>query len=349
MSLLMQLSADSREDVVSVVALPIGAAYRLRYSEESVSPQVRSLVDSDQIAGNQVVLAFVSGIGGGKPFFLPIRHAEVKSAERLGPLFVVEIQLAGFADLMPWPDSLSTLIQASREVIGQLTMNRGAGHYPVTAVFPTMPGEVTHDLQRGWYEVVRRLTTHPDLGTIYLLCIDSIETTDGAPSELDPDGRVQVVEGTSIRIIATYYSAASPADEGIELTCATGADLSVVSGAAQKVDRRHDAVEIVIQVGARPVKSLSTVTISVGCFGNPSVLPAAIVTAPVRIVRSKLRRVLSWGLWTIGSAVGTLINLPEVGLSWPFKVAATVAGMAVGVLSREVARPGGSASGTPDR
>ena len=75
-------------------------------------------------------------------------------------------------------------------------------------------------------------------------------------------------EGTSLQIVATYYGASSPAGVGFELTCATGADLNLVSGAPQAADRRHDAVKLLIQVADRATKSLSTITVSLGCVGS---------------------------------------------------------------------------------
>jgi hypothetical protein len=338
MSVLVQLCAGSREDIVSVLGLPQGAVHRLRFSEESVSPQVRSLVDTDQIAGTEVVIAFVSDPAGGEPFVLPLRYAEVRGVERLGPLFVIEIQLAGFADLVRWPDSLSALVTVGRDTVSQLTMNKGAGYYPVTSIFPAMPAEVTGDLRQGWYEVARRTAIHPSFGGMYLLCIDSIETADGVPAELDSDGRVRVLEGTSLQLVATYYAASSPAGVGFEFTCAAGAHLNLVSGAPQAVDRRHDAVELLIQVADRAANSLSTITVGLGSVGNGSTAGPAVVKLPVLIVRSRLRRVLSWSLWILGSAAATLINSPDVEIPWPFKVAVTVVGIGLGVLSRAVVR-----------
>jgi hypothetical protein len=190
-----------------------------------------------------------------------------------------------------------------------------------------MPEETVDDLPQAWREVSRRLAAHPTYQSSYLLRVDQVETERGSSVPFNADGRLEVVDGESLRIVASHYAASYSSDSGVKLTCcADGTNLSVASDAAYEVAHRYDSVEFWLHVTAQTFDVLSHITVRLASEATASLAIPAAVSIPVVVRRSVSRAMLRWIVAAAGALMAALPNVTDFGLPWPFKVGAFAAG-----------------------
>lgn len=341
MERLLLLLEDGRchaEDVLTSLAAPTGAIAHVGYEEKRVALPLQRGVAANRVEGFPVVLGFCADIASEAPFILPIRNAFVVKAEHRGGLYSFKLRLGGYVNLEQYPRSLPKLVISSRDMVGQLTTNDTGTFYPATSSCPLMPTEVLDDVPRGWLEVARRLAEHRVFDHLYLLRVDPIEIGDGATLPFNGDGRIEVVDGQSLHLVASFYSGRPLPDGGFKLSCTTDETcLRMASDQMCDVALQHHSVEFELQVTAQVGEQQSHITISLAPSATATV-PAK-VRIPVIVRRSRSRTFLRWITGTSGAALAGLANIPDLGLPVPLKVVADVIGAGLLVLGSVVLGP----------
>ncbi|MGW1340791.1 hypothetical protein ACWCOV_07020 [Kribbella sp. NPDC002412] len=311
MKSLLLLSSDRRlryaEDIQTVLAAPAGAVVQLRYLEKFVTPTVRRAVPSHQAEGLTAVVGFV---GSAEPFLLPIRYATVAKAEYVADMIIFKLRVGGYVNLQQYPRSRADLVAMSRHLIGQLETDQAGVFYPATSNFPQLPEEVTDDVPERWLAAARRLAVHPTFEKSYFLRVAPVETQRGKALAFDEAGRMQAVDGQSLRLVTNIWSDHYDPEAEFTLTCTPdGTNLRPASNEVYRVALKYDVVEFWQFLTAQSFDTFSRVTIRLASEkAAPQTIPA-LVELPLVVSRSRSRM---FRRWTAASAGAVLVALPAI-------------------------------------
>lgn len=335
MKSLLLLSSDDRrryaEDVQTALALPVGAPLQFRYREQLVTPTLQRAVPSHQAEGLPAILGFI-GHDRTVPFVLPVRYATVAKAEYVADMFIFKLRLGGYVNMQPFPLSKSELEAKSRELISQLDANGSGRFYPASSDFPQMPEEVTDDIPDRWLATARRLALHPTFANSYFLRVAPVETQHGKELEFGPDGRIEAVDGQSLRIVTNLFSEQYAPDADFKLTCAADdANLRVASDDVYQVSLRYDSVEFWLHSAPQTYDTYSRVKISLASEKAGALTMPANVPLDLVIRRSKSR---TFRRWIAASAGAVLVALPAIlGPGSPIQMRIAAALVGAGLLA----------------
>jgi hypothetical protein len=311
---LLLLSSDNRrryaEDVQTILALPRGATVQFRYRERWLTPSLQRAVATHEVVGLPAVLGFVADSSGENPFILPVRHATVAEAVVVADMFVFKLRVGGYANLEQFPHSFEEIVDWSRPVVSQLTMNETGFFHPATASFPPMPEEVFDDVPERWLATARRLAVHPTFRDSYFLRVEPVETRAHKQLAFDRDGRLATVDNDSLRIRTHIFSEQYHPDAEYKLICSTdGTNMRVASDEVYVVALRYDQVEFWLHPPGQNYDTFSRVRISLASEKSSAATIAANVQLQLVVRRSK-SRVL--GRWAVASVGAVLVAMPTI-------------------------------------
>jgi hypothetical protein len=327
------LSSDVRrryaEDILTALALPRGALVRFRYDAEYVASGLQQRIADHSIINEQCLIGFVSGIesadisdaNSSRCFFLPVRLAEIVSAEPVADFFVLQLRVHRYPNLGDWPLTKSTeLFNEGRKFISRLIESNGE-YRPATTRFPDPRVNDDGDQDQLWLGVVRRLASHPTFANSYFLRVEPPRFKRAPEPVFDQAGRLSLTDRQSARLQTTIYSKGYSDTNRIVLSCSTdGRFLRVSSNDKYDVALRYDSVEFWLQPSAANFDALAHVTLALGVTDPDATDDISLTThvqLPVFVRRSRstlLLRVMS-------SSVGAfLVALPAIlGPEFPVK------------------------------
>ncbi|MEV0797101.1 hypothetical protein AB0I34_05400 [Kribbella sp. NPDC050281] len=335
MKRLLLLSSDDRaryaEDVQTALALPAGAPLQFRYRERWVTPTLQRAVPSGQAGGLPAIVGFV-GSDKSRPFLLPIRYATVARAEYVADMFIFKLRLGGYVNMQPFPLSQPDLMAKSRELISQLESNGKGRFYPASSNFPQMPEEVSDDVPDRWLATARRLALHPTFANSYFLRVAPVETQHGKELRFGSDGRIEAIDGQSLRIVTNLFGEQYAPDAEFKLTCsADDANLRVASDDLYQVSLRYDSVEFWLHSAPQSYDTYSRVKISLASEKAAAVTIPANVPLDLVMRRSKSR---TFRRWIAASAGAVLVALPAIlGPGSPIQMRIAAALVGAGLLA----------------
>ncbi|WP_405066134.1 hypothetical protein OG558_30820 [Kribbella sp. NBC_01510] len=336
MESLLLLSSDGRrryaEDVQTVLAAPHGAVVQFRYPLRWVAPPLRRAVLSRKANSLPAVLGFHSTVTDSEPFVLPIRHATVAMADYIADWFVFQLRVGGYVDLRQYQLSLPGIVARSRELISRLPVTPEGALYSATSDPAQLPEEVGADAADRWITAARRLALHPSFENSYFLRVAAVETQRGKDVRFDATGRLQTVDGLSLRIVTNIYGKEYAPDAEFKLTCATdGTNVRVASEDVYHVAVKYDLVEFWLHLAAQSYNIYSRVTISLASDKAETLAIPAHVRLPLVVTRSKSR---VFRRWAVACAGAVLVALPSIlGPESPLQVRIGVALAGAGLLA----------------
>jgi hypothetical protein len=352
------LSSDVRrryaEDILTALALPDGALIQFRYDAGYVAPALQRRIADHSILDEQCLIGFVSGVESGSIsemnpsscFFLPIRLADIVSADPVGDFFVLRLRVKSYPNLGDWPlENAAELFADGKKFIGRLIESNG-GYCPATIKFPDPRVNDDGDQAQLWLGVVRRLVSHPTFSGSYFLRVEPPLFKHSHGSIFDLEGRLSLTDRQSARLQTTFYSKGYSEEKRIALSCSTdGRFLRVSSDDTYDVALRYDTVEFWLQPNAANFDALARVTLTLGTIESASVGDSSLTThvqLPVLVRRSRSTLVLR----VMTSAVGAfLVALPAIlGPSFPVRLrvlSAVIGALLIAFAAIVIPRSGG--------
>ncbi len=313
---ILLLSSDLRrryaEDILTALALPEGALIQFRYGVDYVAPALQQRIADQSMLNAECVLGFVSGIESDDRFFLPVRLANIVSADCVADIFVLKLRAKGYPNVEDWPLGKSELAENGKQFIGKLVESNGK-YYPATTKFPDPRVNDDGDQAQLWLGVVRRLARHTTFVNSYFLRIDPPLLRNVAKPSFDVAGRLSLTERQSARLRVSLYSEQYSDDKKTTLSCLTDERfLRVSSDDTYDVALRYDTVEFWLQPNAANFDALARVTLTLGASEPQSSGDSSLTThvqLPVLVKRSRSTLLLR----VMTSAVGAfLIALPAI-------------------------------------
>ena len=336
MQSLLLLSSDSRrryaEDIQTVLAAPEGAVVQFRYPQRWVAPPLRRAVLTHQADAAPAVLGFHSTVPSGDPFVLPIRHAAVANAERIAGTFVFKLCIGGYVDLRKYERTTADIVARSRTLISALPRTAEGPFYPATSDAAHLSAEIGDDSPELWIRAARLLAMHPTFQDSYFLRVAPVETQKGKALRFDERGRLQTVDGMSLRILTNLYGKEYAPDAEFKLTCQpNGTTVRVASADVYHVNLKHDSVEFWLHSTAATYDTLSEVTIRLASDRAGAATIPAHVPLPLVVRRSRSR---VFRRWAAASAGAVLVALPSIlGPESPLQVRIVAALVGAGLLA----------------
>ncbi|MFI7061078.1 hypothetical protein ACIBL3_08865 [Kribbella sp. NPDC050124] len=334
-SLLLLSSDDKRryaEDIQTVLAAPEGFVVQFRYSARWATPAVRRAVSNSRAEGVPAVLGFAANTMATDPFVLPIRYATVVKAEKVAQMFIFQLRIGGYPNLQDYPDSLPGIVAQSRITVDQITAAENGVFHSATSNFPLLPAEATDNAPDRWLAAAERLALHRTYESSFFLRVASVETHQGKAVRYDGDGRLEAVDGQSLRIVTNIYTKRYLPDAGFKLTCTPGGpNLRIASDEVYDVALKYDVVDFWLFPAVQNYDTFSRVRISLASEKSDLRTVPAHVPLSFRINRSRSR---SLRRWLATSAGAVLVALPAIlGEQSPLGVRVAAALIGAGLLA----------------
>lgn len=327
------LSSDARrryaEDILTALALPEGALIQFRYDVGYVAPSLQQRIADGSVHGEQCLIGFVSGADSSDAsgantdscFFLPVRIAEIVTADQVGDFFVLRLRVKSYPNLEDWPlKDRGELFAEGGKFIRRL-IESNSGYCPATGKFPDPRVSAEGDQAQFWLGVVRRLVTHPTFSDSYFLRVERPRFKHARNPVFDATGRISLTDRQSTTLQTTIYSRGYSDDRGTVLSCTTdGRFLRVSSDDTYDVALRYDTVEFWLQPNSANFDALARVTLTLGptsaTTGGSSLTTN--VKLPVLVRRSRSTLMLR----VMTSAAGAfLVALPAIlGAGFPVRL-----------------------------
>lgn len=331
---LLLLSSDDRrryvEDIQTALASPDGALIQFRYREQWVTSTVQRAVPNHGLEGADAILGFVADVTTPDPFMVPIRYARITEAAYVADMCIFKLRIGGYVDLAAYPKTLQAIVDVTRSFIDTMKENESGVFHPVTSSQPLLPEEVKDDVPASWLAAARRLAVHPTFKHSYFLRVDPVETHTQEQLRFSSDGRIEAVDGHSLRVVANFFGEQYAPDAQFKLTCsADGTNLRVASDETYDVELRYDSVEFWLHPAAQKFDTLSRVTVSLTRGNGGEAAVPAHVRIPLVVKPSKSRlvwRVLTTGLGAALVAFPAIIGTESLT---ELRIAAGVAGAAL--------------------
>lgn len=336
------LSSDARrryaEDILTALASPSGALVRFRYDAEYVASGLQQRIADHSIINEQCLIGFVSGIesvelsdaNSSRCFFLPVRLAEIVSAEPVADFFVLHLRVHRYPNLSDWPLTKSTeLFSEGRKFISRLVESNGE-YRPATTRFPDPRVNDDGDQDQLWLGVVRRLASHPTFANAYFLRVEPPRFKRAHKPVFDHEGRLSLTDRQSARLQTTIYSKGYSDTNRTVLSCWTdGRFLRVSSDDKYDVALRYDSVEFWLQPSAAEFNALAHVMLTLGVTDSDVTGESSLTThVEIRVLVRRSRSTLL--LRVMSSSIGAfLIALPAIlgpGFSVKWRVISAVLG-----------------------
>ncbi|MEV0287837.1 MULTISPECIES: hypothetical protein [unclassified Kribbella] len=338
MDRLLLLSSDNKrryaEDIQTVLAAPEGVLVQFRYRDRWVTPAVRRAVSSRQVEGIRAVLGFAANTSTSDPFVVPIRYATVAKAEKVAHMFIFQLRIGGYTNLQGYPDSLPGIVTQSRIAIDQLTAFENGVFHSATSNFPRMPEETSDNAPDRWLAAAERLALHPTYENAFFLRVASIETYQGKVVRCDKDGRLEAIDGQSLRIVTNIYTKRYVPDSGFKLTCTPGGpNLRIASDEVYDVALKYDAVDFWLFPAVQNYDTFSRVKISLASETTRVPTVPAHVPLSFRINRSRSRTVRRWFAASSGAVLVALPAILGDGSPLSLRIAAALAGAGLLAMS----------------
>jgi len=345
------------EDILTALALPDGALIQFRYDAEYVASPLQQRIADHSILGETCLIGFVSDVSSNdisagdppSPFFLPVRLANIVSADPVGDFFVLQLRVREYPNLRDWPlkekDS-TELFSDGGKFLNRLSEMNGDKHVPATTRFPDPRVSDDGDQAQLWLGVVRRLACHPTFAKSYFLRVEPPRFRKAREPVFDSTGTLSLTDRQSARLRATLYSREYSDEKRVVLSCTTdGRFLRISSDDTYDVALRYDIVEFWLQPNAANFDALARVTLTLAnanYTGTSDNSLTARVQIPVKIRRSRSTLLLR----VITSAVGAfLVALPAIlGPSFPIKLrvlSAVLGAMLIAIAAIVIPRSAG--------
>ncbi|MFJ8540921.1 hypothetical protein ACIRFH_02690 [Streptomyces sp. NPDC093586] len=279
------------EDILTALALPRGAIIRFRYEARYVAPPLQQKVANGSVLGVRTLIGFVADEDSPTDaFLLPVRFAEVVSAECAADIFRFHLRVTEHVDLDEYSLNRGEIKVASRKAIDKIKENNNDTYYPAVLKFPPFPVRTGSDEAQLWIGVARRLALHPTFENSYFMRVDPPAHLKSATTfAFDAEGRLVLGDMQPARLPVSFHAERYAETPKISLDCDTdGRFLRVSSDASHDVASRYDSTEFWLQPDASSFDSLTHVTVRLGP-GEPGTTPVADVRIPVVVKHSRVR------------------------------------------------------------
>lgn len=286
---ILLMSSDARhryaEDVLSVIAAPIGSELRFRYERTYLSPGLQQLCGGKNVLGKSAIIAF--NASAGEAFFLPVRLVSIIDVTIIADVFVFRFRVGSFVDLDEYPRKVAAINASSRTYFSQISEMNNEQKFAAYDKFPLPTNaKAARSSETAWMSVVHRLSLHSTFDRSHFLRVEA--PTSGRKNNVisfGSDGALSLTEEKPVRIVAHYYSA-SYSVEGRKLEClADNIYLRNSSASSYEVASRYDSAEFWLQPALVNFSTFSTVTVELR--GSAGELTPR-VAFPVVVQRSRI-------------------------------------------------------------
>jgi hypothetical protein len=323
---LLLLSSDTRpryaEDILTALALPAGATIQFRYEDDYVAQALQISIAENKpdrpVVGTQAILGFVSNADPLKPFVVPVRFATVVEVVHLARVYTFRLRIGSYVDLGQYAGTLDDIENFSREFLRRVAATNGK-YCPALTAFPDLHVRESSDAPEHWQDTARRLLLHKTFQDSYFLRIDTPVAQNGRSLQFNADGRLEVLDQQSVRILTHFYAEKYEPLVKPALACRTdGTFLRVSSDDEHEIAHRYDSIEFWLHPAALNFDTLSRVTISLDSKNTQGGLLPARAKFPVLVRRSTSKLIAR----VLAAAFGALlVALPAIlGPSSPLQL-----------------------------
>lgn len=228
--------------------LPKGALIQFRYDERHLGPGVRGLVDTGQVVGKDVLIAYSDQSAKDRdPEMLPCRYAVVASFEKAGTTVSLKLRLLDHA----FSDRIAAFNTELKQLSAGLIPKRVAGK--ISGCYFTELNAEPRALVRtsngqNWQTLIDQLADRVDF-QIYdtFLLMRSIVGTSGITVESNENGQLQLKPDARYTIkVYQYHPNKIPAANRIEAASASSR-IHFLSDPILVLDSRYDHKEFLFE------------------------------------------------------------------------------------------------------
>lgn len=254
------------QDVINVVAAPVGCIFRFRYDHKYVAPELRPKWRDNQLAGRPVVVVYsIQQPAAYHPAaYVPVRRGTITSSFEDGSILVIEFQLGSYATLRhPTNDETAGgLVRSFSAELGsalpghpghdeKLRFSAADGDEPPGLI--AAGGTEAHGFER----LVEYLTSTVSFGDYVFWRIATVRRVgEAADLQADPQGRFRMISEKTYEVTIGHYQLKLDTAGTAKLpTFAVTSDPALVEVISPKqftIASRYDSIPIRIRVPPLP-------------------------------------------------------------------------------------------------